>query len=61
MDLELMISGEVEEECVMRGEQISNLEQDQYAGLTDLLEAELEYFSKCKEILEELKDGWPSA
>jgi endophilin-A len=61
MDLELMISGEVEEECVMRGEQISNLEQDQYTGLTDLLEAELEYFSKCKEILEELKDGWPSA
>lgn len=56
-----MGSGEVEEECVMRGEQISNLEQDQYAGLTDLLEAELEYFSKCKEILEELKGGWPDA
>jgi endophilin-A len=45
---------------VMRGEQIANLEQDQYIGLTDLLEAELEYFSKCREILEELKDGWPS-
>jgi len=54
------ISAEVEEECVMRGEQIANLEQDQYTGLTDLLEAELEYFSKCREILEELKDGWPS-
>jgi endophilin-A len=39
---------------------IANLEQDQYTGLTDLLEAELEYFSKCREILEELKDGWPS-
>jgi hypothetical protein len=54
------ISAEVEEECVMRGEQIANLEQDQYTGLSDLLEAELEYFSKCREILEELKDGWPS-
>jgi len=54
------VSAEVEEECVMRGEQISNIEQDQYTGLTDLLEAELEYFTKCREILEELKDGWPS-
>jgi endophilin-A len=44
----------------MRGEQIANLEQDQYTGLTDLLEAELEYFTKCREILEELKDSWPS-
>jgi hypothetical protein len=52
-------SDEVEEECVLRGEQIANLEQDQYSGLTDLLEAELEYFTRCKEILEELRQGWP--
>lgn len=56
---ELTDSDEVEEECVMRGEQIANLEQDQYNGLTDLLEAELEYFTRCKEILEELRQGWP--
>lgn len=56
-----MSSDEVEEECVIRGEQIASLEQDQYAGLTDLLEAELEYYTRCKEILEELRQGWPDA
>lgn len=45
---------------MIRGEQIANLEQDQYAGLTDLMEAELEYYSRCKEILKELRDGWPA-
>jgi endophilin-A len=52
-------SEEVEEECVLQGEQIAGLEQDQYDGLTALLEAELEYFTQCKQILSDLKESWP--
>lgn len=43
-----------------RGEIIANLEHDQYVGLTDLLEAELEYYTQCKDILEEVKASWPA-
>ncbi len=35
-------------------------EERQWAELSDLLEAELEYFAKCKHILEELRENWPS-
>jgi hypothetical protein len=45
---------------VIQGEQISSLEQDQYDGLTALLEAELEYFTQCRQILADLKEGWPA-
>ena len=41
-------------------EVIQAQEEQQWTELTDLLEAELEYFSKCKDILEELKDNWPT-
>ena len=33
--------------------------EEHWDELTDLLDAELEYFAKCKDILEELRDVWP--
>jgi endophilin-A len=39
---------------------IQEQEEGQWAELSDLLEAELEYFTKCKEILEELRESWPT-
>lgn len=39
---------------------LEETEEQQYIDLCDLLEAELDYFSRCKEILEELKEQWPS-
>lgn len=36
-------------------------EAQQFAELTDLLEAELEYFQKCQEILHDLRNDWPRA
>jgi len=35
--------------------------EEHFAGLSDLLDAELEYFTKCKEILEDLRESWPGA
>ena len=35
-------------------------EAQQFAELSDLLEAELEYFQKCQEILQDLRGDWPS-
>lgn len=34
---------------------IQEAENEQYALLTDLLEAEVDYHTKCKEILEDLR------
>lgn len=37
---------------------IQEAEDEQYALLTDLLEAEIDYHIKCKEILEDLRNSW---
>lgn len=37
---------------------IQEAENEQYALLTDLLEAEVDYHTKCKEILEDLRNSW---
>jgi endophilin-A len=50
----------VEEETAARMEVIQSEQEQQFAELADLLEAELEYFAKCKDMLEELRDSWPS-
>lgn len=53
-------SEEVEEETAARMEVIQGEEEQMFAELADLLDAELEYFSKCKELLEELHASWPA-
>ena len=50
---------EVEEETKARMVVIQEQEEQQWVDLTALVEAELEYFAKCKEIMEELRDSWP--
>ncbi len=35
-------------------------EDQQFADLADLLDAEMEYFTKCHAILEDLRNEWPS-
>jgi endophilin-A len=55
-----MFSEEVEEDTQSRMQGIQMQEGRQWAELSDLLGAELEYFSKCKDILEELRDSWPT-
>lgn len=40
--------------------QIQELEAGQFSELTDLLDAEMEYFVKCHAIMEDLKSAWPS-
>ncbi|RXK38529.1 hypothetical protein M231_04161 [Tremella mesenterica] len=50
---------EIEEETQVRMKAIEENEEQQFMDLVDLLEAELEYFSKCRDILEDLKDQWP--
>lgn len=57
---ELIGSDEVEEETAARMEVIQGEQEQQFAELADLLEAELEYFAQCKDLLEELKGSWPS-
>ena len=39
---------------------LQNESEQPFHELSDLLEAELEYHARCKEILEELRDTWPS-
>lgn len=56
----LIGSEEVKEETQARMRTIQMQEESQWAELSDLLEAELEYFAKCSNILEELRDSWPS-
>ena len=52
-------SDEIEEETTARMVVIESLEEGKWSELTDFLDAELEYFSKCKEIMEELRASWP--
>lgn len=49
---------EIEEETHSRMVNIQEAENEQYALLTDLLEAEVDYHTKCKEILEDLRNSW---
>ncbi|KAK4684883.1 hypothetical protein P7C73_g5282, partial [Tremellales sp. Uapishka_1] len=51
---------ETEEETQMRMVAIQDQEEQQFLELTDLLEAEMEYFSRCQEIMEDLRKAWPS-
>ena len=39
---------------------IQEQEERQWSDLTDLLDAEYEYFAKCKDILEDLRSSWPT-
>jgi hypothetical protein len=41
-------------------EVIQGNQEQQFSELADLLDAELEYFTKCRDILEELREQWPS-
>ncbi|WVF69151.1 hypothetical protein IAT40_003926 [Kwoniella sp. CBS 6097] len=52
---------EVEEETQQRMFAIQETEERQFAELADLLEAELEYHAKCREILDDLKSSWGSS
>jgi hypothetical protein len=56
----LIISEEIEEETYARMQALQNESEQPFQELSDLLEAELEYHSKCREVLEELRDAWPS-
>ncbi|OCF33509.1 hypothetical protein I316_04930 [Kwoniella heveanensis BCC8398] len=49
---------EIEEETQQRMFAIQETEERQFAELADLLEAELEYHGKCREILDDLKNSW---
>ncbi|WVQ96653.1 hypothetical protein IAU59_003759 [Kwoniella sp. CBS 9459] len=49
---------EIEEETQQRMIAIQETEERQFAELADLLEAELEYHAKCREILDDLKNSW---
>ncbi|RSH91134.1 hypothetical protein EHS25_010310 [Saitozyma podzolica] len=51
---------EIEEETAARMEVIQGNQEQQFSELADLLDAELEYFTKCRDILEELREQWPS-
>ncbi|KAL7423092.1 hypothetical protein Q5752_002391 [Cryptotrichosporon argae] len=51
---------EAEEETQARMEVIQQREEQQFAALADLLDAELDYFTKCKDILEDLRTSFPS-
>jgi hypothetical protein len=53
-------SEEIEEETAGRMEVIQGNQEQQFSELADLLDAELEYFTKCRDILEELREQWPS-
>lgn len=53
-------SEESEEETRLRMEAIKEHEEAQFAALTDLLEAERDYFTRCKEILDELREEFPT-
>ena len=55
-----LFSEEVEEETQVRMMVIQEQESRQWEELGDLFEAELDYFSRCKEILEELRMSWPT-
>lgn len=39
---------------------LEQLEEQQFVDLGDLLEAEYDYFVKCKEIMEELRESFPT-
>lgn len=39
---------------------IKKQEAEQFAALADWLDAELEYFAQCKEILDDLRSTFPS-
>lgn len=56
----LMVSEEIEEETFARMQALQNESEQPFHELSDLLEAELEYHAKCRDILEELRDSWPS-
>ena len=53
-------SDEVEEETHARMLAVQSQGEEHWDELTDLLEAEFEYFAKCKDILEELREVWPT-
>lgn len=55
-----LISEEIEEETAARMEVIQAGAEAEFEGLADLLDAELAYFTQCKEILEDLKESWPT-
>ncbi|ORX40049.1 hypothetical protein BD324DRAFT_616079 [Kockovaella imperatae] len=50
---------EMQEECQVRMVVIEQQVDPQWADLCELMEAELEYFTRCKEIMEELRNSWP--
>lgn len=53
-------SEEAEEETHLRMQQIKKQEEEQFAALVDWLEAEVDYYSQCKAILDDLRSTFPS-
>ena len=51
---------EVQEETIARLETVAGCEEQLFADFTEFVDAELEYFTKCKEIMEDLKSSWPT-
>ena len=51
---------ETSEEVYRRMEDIKESESESIADLTDFLDAELEYYDRCREILLQLKQEWPA-
>ncbi|WVR06357.1 hypothetical protein IAU60_003388 [Kwoniella sp. DSM 27419] len=49
---------DIEEETTQRLIGIQDTEERQFSGLNDLLEAELDYHTKCREILDDLRNSW---
>ncbi|GMK53954.1 hypothetical protein CspeluHIS016_0105400 [Cutaneotrichosporon spelunceum] len=52
---------EAEEETALQMHNIKKQEAEQFAALADWLDAELEYFASCKEILDDLRSSFPSS
>lgn len=52
-------SEEAEEETKLRMMAIKEQEAAQFESLADLVDAELEYFTRCQEILLELRNNFP--
>ncbi|BEI83042.1 hypothetical protein CcaverHIS002_0309100 [Cutaneotrichosporon cavernicola] len=52
---------EAEEDTALQMQNIKKQEVEQFTALTDWLDAELEYFASCKEILGDLRASFPSS
>lgn len=53
-------SEEAEDETKLRMLNIKHQEAEQFAALQDIIDAEFEYYTRCRDLLENLRDTFPS-